>query len=50
MRKQQVKSDLNAVNQIIKDTINNISNMISNTNGKSNLIDSANGLGQSIII
>lgn len=44
MRKQQVKSDLNAVNQIIKDTINNISNMISNTNGKSNLIDSANGL------
>ncbi len=44
MRKQNVKSDLNGINQIIKDTINSISAMAININGKSYLIDSASGL------
>lgn len=44
MRKQQIRNDLNYVNQTILDAINNINTMISNPNGKSVFLDGDNGL------
>lgn len=44
MRKQQIRNDLNSVNQTVLDAINNINNMISNANGKSIFLNGDNGL------
>ena len=44
MRKQQIRNDLNYVNQMIFDAINNTNTMISNRNGKSIFLDGDNGL------